>query len=134
MMDRLMASLFTPFILKGITLRNKLVASPMCQYMANNGLLNDWHQTHYAALARGGVGLVIVEAAAVSPEGRITPRDAGLWSDAHVPGFASVAKAIKAAGAVPGIQLGHAGRKAGCTRPWEGGAPRSRKWKCTAAE
>lgn len=118
-----MASLFTPFVLKSITLRNKLVASPMCQYMANNGLLNDWHQTHYAALARGGVGLVIVEATAVSPEGRITPGDAGLWSDTHVPGFASVAKSIKAAGAVPGIQLGHAGRKAGCTRPWEGGAP-----------
>ena len=118
-----MASLFTPFTLKSITLRNRIVASPMCQYMANDGLLNEWHQAHYCALARGGVGLVIVEATAVSAQGRITPGDAGLWNDAQVSGFASVAKAIKAVGAVPGIQLGHAGRKAGCTPPWQGGAP-----------
>lgn len=95
----------------------------MCQYMAKDGFMSDWHQSHYTMLARGGSGLVIVEATAVSPEGRITPGDAGIWSDAHVPGLAKVADAIKSAGAVPGIQLGHAGRKAGCMPPWEGGAP-----------
>lgn len=118
-----MTSLFAPFTLKGITLRNRIAASPMCQYQAQDGFLNEWHQTHYATLARGGAGLVVVEASAVAPEGRITLGDAGLWSDAHVAGFASVANAVKAAGAVPGIQLAHAGRKAGCKRPWEGGAP-----------
>jgi 2,4-dienoyl-CoA reductase-like NADH-dependent reductase (Old Yellow Enzyme family) len=118
-----MPSLFSPFILKNVTLRNRIVASPMCQYQAEDGFLNDWHQSHYTTLARGGAGLVIVEATAVAPEGRITPGDAGLWSDEHIAGFASVAGAIKAAGAVPGIQIGHAGRKAGCMPPWDGGAP-----------
>lgn len=118
-----MTSLFAPFTLKGVTLRNRIAASPMCQYQARDGFLNDWHQTHYASLARGGAGLVVVEATAVAPEGRITPGDAGLWSAAHVAGFAAVTQAIKAAGAVPGIQLAHAGRKAGCKRPWEGGEP-----------
>lgn len=121
-----MASLFDPLAVKGVTLRNRIVASPMCQYQARDGLLNEWHQAHYAMLARGGAGLVIVEATAVAPEGRITPGDAGLWSNEHVPGFAAVAKSIKAAGSVPGIQIGHAGRKAGCTPPWEGGAPLER--------
>lgn len=118
-----MASLFTPYTLKDVTLRNRIVASPMCQYQARDGLLNEWHQTHYETLAKGGVGLVVVEATAVSPRGRITPGDAGLWCDSQVAGFASVAHAIKAAGAVAGIQIGHAGRKAGCTPPWQGGAP-----------
>jgi 2,4-dienoyl-CoA reductase-like NADH-dependent reductase (Old Yellow Enzyme family) len=118
-----MSNLFAKFSLKRVTLRNRIVASPMCQYMAKDGFVNDWHQSHYSMLARGGAGLVIVEATAVSPEGRITPGDAGLWSDDHVAGLAAVAAAIKAAGAVPGIQLGHAGRKAGCTPPWDGGAP-----------
>ncbi|MXQ10891.1 NADH:flavin oxidoreductase/NADH oxidase [Microvirga makkahensis] len=115
-----MPSLFDPFALKGVTIRNRIAVSPMCQYMAKDGFLNEWHQVHYATLARGGAGLVVVEATAVSPEGRITPSDVGLWSDAHVEGFASVAKAIKDAGAVPGIQIGHAGRKASANRPWEG--------------
>ena len=118
-----MASLFTPYTLKDVTLRNRIVASPMCQYQARDGLLNEWHQTHYETLAKGGVGLVVVEATAVSPRGRITLGDVGLWSDAQVPGFAAVAHAIKAARAVAGIQIGHAGRKAGCTPPWQGGAP-----------
>ncbi len=121
-----MPTLFTPFTLKDVTLRNRIAASPMCQYQAQDGLLNDWHHTHYTMLARGGVGLLVVEATAVSPEGRITPGDAGLWSDAHIDGFAKTASAIKQAGAVPGIQLGHAGRKAGCTPPWQGGAPLER--------
>jgi len=118
-----MSALFSPLTLKTVTLKNRIVVSPMCQYMARQGLLNDWHLSHYTALARGGAGLVIVEATAVSPKGRITPGDAGLWSDDHVEGFASVASAIKRAGAVPGIQIGHAGRKAGCTPPWQGGKP-----------
>jgi len=118
-----MPGLFDRYTLKGVTLRNRIAASPMCQYMAKDGLVSDWHVPHYTSLARGGAGLVVVEATAVSPEGRITPGDLGLWSDAHVPGLAAVAKAIAAAGAVPGIQIAHAGRKAGCTPPWEGGTP-----------
>ena len=118
-----MPGLFDGFTLKQITLRNRIAASPMCQYQAKDGLITDWHLPHYAALARGGVGLVVVEATAVSPEGRITPGDLGLWSDAHTKGAAAIAKAIADAGAVPGIQIGHAGRKAGCTPPWEGGGP-----------
>jgi 2,4-dienoyl-CoA reductase-like NADH-dependent reductase (Old Yellow Enzyme family) len=118
-----MPSLFSPFKLKALTLRNRIVVSPMCQYMAANGVLNNWHKTHYAMLARGGAGLVIVEATAVSPEGRITPGDAGLWNDVQTAGMAEVADAVKSAGAVPGIQLAHAGRKAGCAAPWNGGAP-----------
>lgn len=118
-----MPGLFDSFTLKGVTLRNRIGASPMCQYQAEGGLITDWHVPHYAALARGGAGLVVVEATAVSADGRITPGDLGLWSDAHVEGAAAIAKAITHAGAVAGIQLGHAGRKAGCTPPWEGGAP-----------
>jgi 2,4-dienoyl-CoA reductase-like NADH-dependent reductase (Old Yellow Enzyme family) len=118
-----MSSLFSPFSLKSVTLRNRIVVSPMCQYMARDGYVNDWHQAHYTMLARGGSGLVIVEATAVSPEGRITPGDTGIWSDEHIAGLANVADAIKSAGAVPGIQIGHAGRKAGCTPPWDGGEP-----------
>lgn len=118
-----MTSLFSPYQLKDVTLRNRIVASPMCQYQAVDGTLNGWHKTHYETLAKGGAGLVVVEATSVNPEGRITPGDAGLWSDSQVAGFAEVVALIKNAGAVPGIQLGHAGRKAGCTPPWEGGHP-----------
>lgn len=118
-----MASLFTPYSLKEVTLRNRIVASPMCQYQARDGVLNEWHQAHYATLAKGGAGLVVVEATAVSPRGRITLGDAGLWSESQISGFASVVNAIKTAGSVPGIQLGHAGRKAGCSAPWQGGGP-----------
>lgn len=92
----------------------------MCQYSAIDGFVSDWHQAHYTAIARGGAGLVIVEATAVSPEGRITPACLGLWDDAQIEGLARIATAIKAAGAVPGIQIAHAGRKANANRPWEG--------------
>lgn len=118
-----MPGLFDSFTLKQIALRNRIAASPMCQYQAKDGLITDWHLPHYTALARGGAGLVVVEATAVSPEGRITLGDLGLWSDAHTKGVAAIAKTIADAGAVAGIQLAHAGRKAGCTPPWEGGAP-----------
>ncbi|MGY2289520.1 NADH:flavin oxidoreductase/NADH oxidase [Pseudomonas sp. SDO528_S397] len=115
-----MSALFAPFTLKDVTLRNRIAIPPMCQYQAEDGIANDWHHVHLASLARGGAGLLIVEATAVAPEGRITPGCTGLWSDAHAQAFVPVVKAIKAAGAVPGIQIGHAGRKASTHRPWEG--------------
>ncbi|MFR0690562.1 NADH:flavin oxidoreductase/NADH oxidase [Enterobacterales bacterium AE_CKDN230030158-1A_HGKHYDSX7] len=115
-----MSALFSPFHLKDVELRNRIAVPPMCQYQARNGFTNDWHQVHYAGIARGGAGLVIVEATAVSPEGRITPACTGLWNDQQAEGMAQIAAAIKAAGAVPGIQIAHAGRKASANRPWEG--------------
>ena len=115
-----MSALFSRLKLKDVTLRNRIAVPPMCQYSATDGLSNDWHQAHYAGLARGGAGLVIVEATAVAPEGRITPACLGLWNDEQAAGLARIAAAIKASGAVPGIQIGHAGRKASANRPWEG--------------
>jgi 2,4-dienoyl-CoA reductase-like NADH-dependent reductase (Old Yellow Enzyme family) len=115
-----MTSLFQPLTLKGITLKNRIAVSPMCQYSARDGFVNEWHQVHLAGLARGGSGLVIVEATAVSPEGRITPGCLGLWSDAQVEPLLAAVQSIKAAGAVPGIQIAHAGRKASANLPWEG--------------
>ncbi|ALD93423.1 NADH-flavin oxidoreductase/NADH oxidase [Cupriavidus gilardii CR3] len=115
-----MSALFQPFKLKDVTLRNRIAVPPMCQYVAEDGVINDWHKVHLAGIARGGAGLVIAEATAVSPEGRITPGCAGLWNDRQAEALAPVVGAIKAAGAVPGIQIGHAGRKASANRPWEG--------------
>lgn len=115
-----MSALFQPYTLKDITLRNRIAVPPMCQYMAVDGQANDWHLSHYAGMARGGAGLVIVEATAVAPEGRITPGCTGIWNDDLAQAFAPVVKAIKAAGSVPGIQIAHAGRKASANRPWEG--------------
>jgi 2,4-dienoyl-CoA reductase-like NADH-dependent reductase (Old Yellow Enzyme family) len=114
------SALFTPFSLKDVTLRNRIAVPPMCQYSATDGFVSDWHLAHYTGLARGGAGLVIVEATGVSPEGRITPGCTGLWSDDHIEGLAKIAAAIRAAGAVPGIQIGHAGRKASANLPWQG--------------
>ncbi|HEY0208954.1 NADH:flavin oxidoreductase/NADH oxidase [Acerihabitans sp.] len=131
-----MSALFQPFKLKDVTLRNRIAVPPMCMYSADEGLINDWHQVHLAALARGGAGLVIVEATAVSPEGRITPGCAGIWNDTLAQAFVPVVRAIKAAGAVPGIQIGHAGRKASSNRPWEGddhiAADDARGWQTIA--
>lgn len=115
-----MSSLFSPYQLKDVSLRNRIAIPPMCQYTATDGFTNDWHQVHYASMARGGAGLVIVEATGVSPEGRITPGCLGLWNDAQAEGLAGIAASISAAGAVPGIQIGHAGRKASANLPWEG--------------
>lgn len=115
-----MSALFSSFKLKDVTLRNRIAVPPMCQYSARDGLTNDWHATHYASLARGGAGLLIVEATAVAPEGRITPACLGLWNDEQAVGLAQIAASIKAYGAVPGIQIGHAGRKASAQPPWEG--------------
>ncbi|MEE3157186.1 MAG: NADH:flavin oxidoreductase/NADH oxidase [Pseudomonadota bacterium] len=115
-----MSALFQPFSLKDITLRNRIAVPPMCQYSATDGVINDWHVANYTGQARGGAGLVIVEATAVAPEGRITPACAGLWTDAQAEAFIPVVRGIKAHGAVPGIQIAHAGRKASANRPWEG--------------
>ena len=115
-----MAKLFTPFTLKSVTLRNRIVASPMCQYSAVDGVVNDWHRVHLTTLARGGVSLVITESTAISAEGRISPGDAGIWTDEQAEAWAEIVPLIKAAGAVPGMQLGHAGRKASSNKPWEG--------------
>ncbi len=115
-----MADLFSPFQLKDVSLRNRIAVPPMCQYMAEGGVANDWHAAHYAGMARGGAGLVIVEATAVAPEGRISPGCLGIWDDAQAGKLRAIAAAIKAAGAVPGIQIAHAGRKASANVPWQG--------------
>ena len=115
-----MAKLFDGFRLKDVTLRNRIAVSPMCQYSSDDGFPNDWHFVHLGSRAVGGAGLVVVEATAVSPEGRISPADSGIYLDDHVPPFARVADFLKRHGAVPGIQLAHAGRKASANKPWEG--------------
>ena len=115
-----MTALFTEFSLKDVTLRNRIAVPPMCQYSADDGHTNAWHLAHYTQLARGGAGLVIVEATAVSPEGRITPGCTGIWNDAQAEGLTKIASAIKKTGACAGIQIAHAGRKASANRPWEG--------------
>jgi 2,4-dienoyl-CoA reductase-like NADH-dependent reductase (Old Yellow Enzyme family) len=114
--------LFQPLTLRSLTLRNRIGVSPMCQYSSTDGFANDWHLVHLGQFAAGGAGLVIAEATAVSPEGRITPGDAGIWSDKHVEPIARINRFIKQQGAIPGIQLAHAGRKASAARPWEGSA------------
>lgn len=115
------SALFQPVTFRGVTARNRIAVSPMCQYSATDGLADEWHLVHLASRAVGGAGIVIAEATAVVPEGRISPSDLGLWTDAQVPGLTRVAHAIRANGAVAGIQLAHAGRKASSARPWEGG-------------
>jgi 2,4-dienoyl-CoA reductase-like NADH-dependent reductase (Old Yellow Enzyme family) len=115
-----MADLFSDFQLKDVRLKNRMAVSPMCQYSANDGLVNAWHMQNYGSRAAGGAGLVIAEASAVSPEGRITPGDAGLWTDAQADAWRPIVDLISAQGAVPGVQIAHAGRKASANRPWEG--------------
>lgn len=116
-----MSLLFSPYTIKNITLRNRIVVSPMCQYSATDGFANDWHLVHLGTRATGGAGLVIQEATAVLPEGRISYADLGIWDDGHIPGLKQIAGFIKAQGAVPGIQLAHAGRKASAEVAWKGG-------------
>jgi 2,4-dienoyl-CoA reductase-like NADH-dependent reductase (Old Yellow Enzyme family) len=115
--------LFSPITLRGVTLKNRVVISPMCQYSAHDGFANDWHFVHLGKMATGGAGLVFTEAAAVEPEGRITHGDLGIWSDAHIAPLKRIAEFIKANGSVPAIQLAHAGRKASMQRPWNGNGP-----------
>jgi len=116
-----MSTLFRPLTIRGITLRNRLWVSPMCQYSARDGMPQEWHHVHLAQFASGGAGLVMAEATAVSPEGRISPDDTGLWNDAQRDAWAPLAAAIRSRGAVPGVQLAHAGRKASTWPPF---APR----------
>jgi 2,4-dienoyl-CoA reductase-like NADH-dependent reductase (Old Yellow Enzyme family) len=116
-----MSSLFQSLSIKSVSLRNRIVVSPMCQYSATDGFTNDWHLVHLGSRAVGGAGLVMAEATAVSPEGRITPGDIGIWKDEHISGLKRIADFIHSQGAVAGIQLAHAGRKASCAIPWEGG-------------
>jgi len=115
--------LFTPLTLRNVEFRNRVFVSPMCQYSAENGLANDWHLVHAGSRAVGGAGLVIVEATAVAPSGRISPDDLGLWSDEQAEPLARLARFVKAQGAAAGIQLAHAGRKASTAAPWAGGRP-----------
>ncbi len=115
-----MSHLFTPLTIKSVTLRNRIGVSPMCMYSSEDGVATDWHLVHLGARAAGGAGLVIAEATAVSPHGRISPGDAGIWAEKHVEPIARINRFIKAQGAVPGIQIAHAGRKASTSRPWEG--------------
>lgn len=118
----IMSELFTPLKIKNISFRNRIVMSPMCQYSAEDGFANDWHVVHLASRAAGGASLVMQEATAVSPEGRISPADLGLWSDDHIGTLSRIVDQVKYNGAVPGIQLAHAGRKASVDLPWKGGA------------
>ncbi|GAB3297574.1 NADH:flavin oxidoreductase/NADH oxidase [Hymenobacter humi] len=115
-----MPKLFEPFALRGVTLKNRIVVSPMCQYSSVDGFANDWHLVHLGGRAVGGAGLIITEAAAVSPEGRISPDDLGIWKDEHLPMLQRITAFIVAQGSVPGIQLAHAGRKASTYSPWKG--------------
>jgi 2,4-dienoyl-CoA reductase-like NADH-dependent reductase (Old Yellow Enzyme family) len=113
------SALFSPLTLRSLTLRNRVGVSPMCQYSSEDGFATDWHLVHLGAFATGGAGLVLTEAAAVTPEGRISPHDLGIWDDAHIPMLRHITAFCRAQGAVMGIQLAHAGRKASTRRPWE---------------
>ncbi|GAA4340059.1 NADH:flavin oxidoreductase/NADH oxidase [Mucilaginibacter gynuensis] len=116
-----MSKLFSPITIKNITFRNRIVVSPMCEYSATDGFANHWHLVHLGAMAVGGAGLIITEAAAVSPEGRISPSDLGIWKDEQIEKLKEITGFIQEHGAVAGIQLAHAGRKASHTEPWNGG-------------
>jgi 2,4-dienoyl-CoA reductase-like NADH-dependent reductase (Old Yellow Enzyme family) len=118
-----MNKLFSPLSIGAVTFRNRIFVSPMCQYSSSDGLPNDWHLVHLGSRAVGGAGLVMTEAVAVSSEGRISPDDCGLWSDAHAEAFRPITRFITRQGAIPGIQLAHAGRKASTDSPWRGGGP-----------
>ncbi len=115
--------LFSPFAVRGLTLRNRIAVSPMCQYSSTDGFATDWHLVHLGSRAVGGAGLVFTEAAAVSAPGRISPHDLGIYDDRHVEPLARAVRFVRSHGAAAGIQLAHAGRKASTKRPWEGGAP-----------
>ncbi|MBT2144651.1 MULTISPECIES: NADH:flavin oxidoreductase/NADH oxidase [unclassified Rhodanobacter] len=116
-------NLFDPFPQRSLTLRNRLVVSPMCEYSATDGVPNDWHMVHLGSRAVGGAALVIAEASAISAQGRISPQDTGLWNQAQLQAWQPITRFIKAQGAIAGMQLAHAGRKASTLRPWDGHGP-----------
>lgn len=127
-----MSDLFSPFTLRGVALKNRIGVSPMCMYSCrDDGVPTDWHIQHLVSRSVGGAGLVITEASAVVPEGRITPADVGIWNDAQMAAHARIAAAVQATGAVPGIQIAHAGRKASRAAPWIHG-PAVPSWTCNA--
>lgn len=113
--------LFTPLTLRGLEFRNRIFVSPMCQYSSTDGFATDWHLVHLGSRAVGGAGLVIAEATGVTPDGRISPSDMGIWLEAHVDPLARIVRFVKERGAAAGIQLAHAGRKASTAPPWDGG-------------
>ena len=115
-----MPHLFEPLILRGLTLANRVLVSPMCQYSSVDGLANEWHLVHLGSRAVGGAALVFTEASAVTADGRISPEDLGIWSDAHVAGLEGITRFVRRQGCAAGIQLAHAGRKGSTTRPWSG--------------
>ena len=115
-----MPRLFSPLQVRGLTLPNRIAVSPMCQYSCADGFATDWHLVHLGSRAVGGAGLVVMEATAVSPEGRISPQDHGIWLDAHIPKLRQITDFIHSQGARAGVQLAHAGRKASTQRPWDG--------------
>ncbi|HEX5538831.1 MAG TPA: NADH:flavin oxidoreductase/NADH oxidase [Methylophilaceae bacterium] len=130
-----MSKLFSPYQLRGSIFRNRVFVSPMCQYSAVDGMAGNWHLVHLGSRAVGGAGLVMAEATAVSAEGRITPSDLGIWSDAQAEALRPIAEFIASQGAVPGIQLAHAGRKASTEAPWLGGTylpPAKGGWQTVA--
>ena len=114
-------NLFSPLTIRGVTMRNRIAVSPMCEYSSEDGFANDWHLVHLGSRAVGGAGLIITEAAAVTPDGRISPADLGIWKDAHIEMLERCTRFIRSQGAVAGIQLAHAGRKASSQIPWKGG-------------
>ncbi|HKQ62171.1 MAG TPA: NADH:flavin oxidoreductase/NADH oxidase, partial [Candidatus Polarisedimenticolaceae bacterium] len=118
-----MSALFSPLRLRDVTFRNRVFVSPMCQYSSDDGFPGSWHLVHLGSRAVGGAALVLQEATAVDPAGRISPADAGIWSLEHARAYAPIAAFIKAQGAIPGVQLAHAGRKASSDAPWRGGRP-----------
>ncbi len=115
-----MAQLFDPLTIRGVTISNRIVVSPMCEYSSEDGFANDWHLVHLGSRAVGGAGLIFTEATAVTPEGRISPEDLGIWKDAHIEFLSRIVRFLKSQGSVPGMQLAHAGRKGSTYRPWGG--------------
>jgi 2,4-dienoyl-CoA reductase-like NADH-dependent reductase (Old Yellow Enzyme family) len=120
-------ALFSQLNVRDLTLRNRIMVSPMCQYSSIDGFANDWHLVHLGSRAVGGAAIVLTEAAAVTPEGRISPADLGIWSDNHIEMLARIFRLVGEHGAVPGMQLAHAGRKASTAEPWKGGGPVSER-------
>src|ERR1700744_4495776 len=115
-----MSQLFTPLWIRDISFNNRIVVSPMCQYSAHDGLADDWHLVHLGSRAVGGAGLIFTEATAVSPEGRISPSDLGIWKDEHIAGLRRIVQFVRSQGSEIGIQLAHAGRKGSTREPWNG--------------
>lgn len=126
--------LFQPLSLRGLTLANRVVVAPMCQYSAVDGVAQNWHMQHYGSLAASGPGMIVIEATGVSPEGRISPRCLGLHNEATEAAFAHLVPALKSFGtSAIAVQLGHAGRKGGAAPPWEGGKPAKDGWQTISA-